>query len=233
MSAEAKRFVKDVESALRKIKREKFPPGNYEGTPLEYLGLYHKQVEEVAKSLRAKLPEDWVTALDELWKSPVFEARCVAIDLASREKKRLEKKHWSLFSKWIEDCVGWALVDGLCCDLLSLFIVRWPELVTKTEPWVRSKNLWKRRASLVILTRPAREGMFAQELFARATVLSSDHDPMIYKAVSWVLRSAIDENRKEVEKFLREHDGDLHRSVIREVTTKLKTGRKTAKAAAS
>jgi 3-methyladenine DNA glycosylase AlkD len=86
---------------------------------------------------------------------------------------------------------------------------------------------------VVILTRPAREGLFAGELFMRAVVLSTDHDPMIWKAVSWVLRSAIEENRKEVEKFLREHDGDLHRSVIREVSTKLKTGRKTAKVSAS
>ncbi len=59
--------------------------------------------------------------------------------------------------------------------------------------------------------------------------LADDHDPMIYKAVSWGLRSAISTNRKDVEKFLHDYSQVLKPAVIREVRTKLDTGRKAAK----
>jgi len=59
--------------------------------------------------------------------------------------------------------------------------------------------------------------------------LADDHDPAIYKAVSWGLRSAIATNRKEVEKFLHNYSQVLKPAVVREVRTKLDTGRKAMK----
>ncbi|MBL0063352.1 MAG: DNA alkylation repair protein [bacterium] len=51
--------------------------------------------------------------------------------------------------------------------------------------------MWKRRAAIVTLVRPVRDGHFAAELFERMEDLADDHDPMIYKAVSWGLRSTV------------------------------------------
>jgi len=221
-------FAKSALKKLRAVDLRNAPPAGYLGTDqYEILGVYTKDVEKIGRELAAEMPEDWFDALNELRALPVFEAKVLATDIAVRVRKRFEKSHWPKFSKWLDDCEGWALADNLCCDVLSVFLVRWPELVDKTENWTRSRNLWKRRASLVVLVRPARTGEFADELFARAAILAADHDPMIYKAVSWALRSVISTHRAQVDRFLHDYSDVLKPVVIREVRAKLITGRKT------
>lgn len=221
------KFARDAVTLLRAVKLRNRPPEGYLGTEkYELLGVYRKDVELIGKELSANLPDDWIGALNALRAIDVFEAKTLALDITVRKKKELQKTQWSNFSKWLDGCEGWAMVDGLCCDVLSLFVTQWPELIEKSSGWSRSKNLWKRRASIVIAVRPVRTGQFADELFVRMAELAADHDPMIYKAVSWGLRSAISTHRDEVESFLHDHEQDLKPAVIREVRTKLDTGRK-------
>lgn len=223
----ADRFARTALTMLRAVTTRRDSPEGYLGSEsYELLDLYQKDIEQVGKQLLPELPDDWATALDTLRSLPVVEAKTLATDMAVRKRKQFEKSQWQLFSMWLDDCEGWALVDNLCCDLLSEFLLRWPELLDKTDNWARSKNLWKRRAALVILVRPARDGHFSAALFQRLEFLAADHDPMIYKAVSWALRSAITAERAKVERFLHDHSSVLKPVVIREVRTKLDTGRK-------
>ncbi|MCB9357696.1 MAG: DNA alkylation repair protein [Calditrichaeota bacterium] len=223
-------FSREAIKQLRAVELRNRPPEGYLGTEkYELLGVYKKDLDHIARGLAVELPEDWVDALNTLRAATIFEAKSLAVELAVRKRKSFEKRHWSDFSKWLDDCEGWALVDGLCCDLLSVFLVRWPDLAEKTDSWQRSKNLWKRRAAIVVLVRPIRDGHFADELFARMAHLAADHDPMIHKAVSWGLRSAISTHRGHVEEFLHDHESVLKPVVLREVRSKLTTGLKTAK----
>ncbi|MCL4305333.1 DNA alkylation repair protein [bacterium] len=223
-------FAREALKQLRAVKLRNQPPAGYLGTDkYELLGVYQKDVERIGRALLIDLPENWPEALSALRAQDVFEAKGLAVDIAVRKRKDFQKSHWTIFSKWLDDCEGWALVDCLCCDLLSLFLVRWPELVTKTESWTRSRSLWKRRASLVVLVRPIRDGLFADELFERLEVLAEEREPMIYKAVSWGLRSAISTHKSQVEEFLQDYEHLLRPAVVREVRTKLTTGRKTIK----
>jgi len=226
----AEQFARNALKQLRAVKLRNAPPVGYLGTTkYEILGVYTKDVEQIGKSLLVELPEDWIAALSELRAQPVFEAKILATDIAVRKRKLFTKSQWPEFSRWLNDCEGWALVDNLCCDVFSEFLLRCPELIGKSSTWSRSRNLWKRRASIVTLVRPVRDGHFAVELFERMEYLADDHDPMIYKAVSWGLRSAISTNRKDVEKFLQDYSQVLKPAVIREVRTKLDTGRKAVK----
>jgi 3-methyladenine DNA glycosylase AlkD len=223
-------FARTARKRLRAVKLRNAPPEGYLGTAkYEVLGIYTIDIKQISKELLTELPENWIEALCELRAEPVYEAKVLAVNIAVRKHKSFEKGHWTQFSKWVDDCEGWALVDNLCCDLLSVFVMRWPELIEKSSTWSRSRNLWKRRSSLSLIIRPVRTGDFAAQLFERMSDLAADHDPMIHKAVSWGLRSAITTNRKEVEKFLHEYSQVLKPAVIREVRTKLDTGRKSAK----
>jgi 3-methyladenine DNA glycosylase AlkD len=57
-----------------------------------------------------------------------------------------------------------------------------------------------------------------------------DQDPMIQKAISWVLREMVRASfNKEVEKYLAKNRDKLAGYVVREVTNKLKTGLKSGK----
>lgn len=222
-------FVRKAVAELRAVKLRNAPPAGYLGTSkYEILGVYTRDIERIGRDLATQLADDWIPALVVLRAQNVFEAKVLATDIAVRKRKLFVKSQWPKFAKWLEDCEGWALVDNLSCDVLSVFLTRWPELVENTSSWNRSKNLWKRRASLVVLVRPARTGQFAGDLLARMSALAGDHDPMIYKAVSWGLRSLIKTHRSQVEQFIRDNEAVLKPAVVREVRTKLATGKKAA-----
>ena len=57
-------------------------------------------------------------------------------------------------------------------------------------------------------------------------LLSQDRHPAVEKALSWALRSLIRHDQDGVVEFLERHEAYLSPRVVREVRSKLKTGRK-------
>jgi len=96
--------------------------------------------------------------------------------------------------------------------------------------WTHSKNRWWRRAALVctvFLNSKARGGGGdTPRTLAVCRVLAGDRDDMVVKGMSWALRDLSKRDRAAVEKFLEEHEGELHARVKREVRNKLTTGLK-------
>jgi 3-methyladenine DNA glycosylase AlkD len=68
----------------------------------------------------------------------------------------------------------------------------------------------------------------ARRTLALCRSLAADRDDTIVKALSWALRSLATRDPVAVRAFLRSHADELHARVKREVTSKLRTGRKTA-----
>lgn len=96
--------------------------------------------------------------------------------------------------------------------------------------WTHSKNRWWRRAALVctvFLNSKARGGRGdTPRTLAVCKVLAGDRDDMVVKGMSWALRDLSKRDRAAVEKFLEEHEEELHARVKREVRNKLTTGLK-------
>jgi 3-methyladenine DNA glycosylase AlkD len=65
-----------------------------------------------------------------------------------------------------------------------------------------------------------------------AEALVDDREDMIIKAMSWALRTLVPWDRDAVEGFLAKYEDRLAARVKREVRTKLRTGKKNAKAPA-
>ena len=96
----------------------------------------------------------------------------------------------------------------------------------------KSKNIHKRRASLVILCSPVRkicEKDIANVAFSNINRLKHEKEILITKAISWLLRSMISLYKSEVEKFVRENEDSLPKIAVRETKVKLLTGRKTVR----
>lgn len=102
------------------------------------------------------------------------------------------------------------------------------------QRWARSKDRWWRRAALaatVPLNLRARGGTGdARRTLAVCERLVPDRDDMVVKALSWALRSLIVHDRRAVERFLEQHDGEIAARARREVGNKLRTGLKTPRA---
>jgi 3-methyladenine DNA glycosylase AlkD len=222
-------WVVDVESRLRNLgKREKHGPG-YVGTDLEFWSVSTPNFRALIRQIADDLPQSWEVCADALWQRPIYDVRILAILLAANHAGQFRKTHWNLLAGWMKDASGWAMVDTLCCEALAPLLKNYPELADKTGTWPRSRNLWMRRASLVAFCVPVRHGELSERAFNHAAALLEDRDPMVVKAESWLLRSATKHFKSEVESFLRSHESEMAPLILREVRTKMATGRKTNK----
>ena len=91
------------------------------------------------------------------------------------------------------------------------------------------KNINKRRASMVLLTKPLRESddpRLAKLAFEQVEKLKGENEILITKAVSWLLRALVKFHKTEVAKYLEINKESLPKSAYREAKAKVETGRK-------
>jgi 3-methyladenine DNA glycosylase AlkD len=136
-----------------------------------------------------------------------------------------------LYEKWLEYTVGWDEVDAICYGQFTA-----KELLTNFKAWKQliinlsqSDNINKRRASMVLLTKPVKElqdKRLSELSFSIIDTLKNEKHILITKAVSWLLRNLIKLYREEVEEYLKSNENTLPKIAVRETLNKLESGRK-------
>ena len=154
----------------------------------------------------------------------------LAFEFLDSNKKVLK----SLFVEDIRE-LGQNLDNWLSVDYYAAVIVgfAWREKLIAIEDvkkYLESKDFWIRRIAIVAtvsLNQKARGGFGDSEQTSEVCKNAvDDHEDMIVKALSWALRELAKIEGRPVAEFIERYKDRLHRKVIREVTTKLETGRK-------
>jgi 3-methyladenine DNA glycosylase AlkD len=146
-------------------------------------------------------------------------------------KKHLDEFDPKLLDQWLNHLQGWAEVDTLCYGHFKVDQVLeewtdWKKVLIKLN---KSKNINKRRASIVLLCKPltrSDDKRLSQQAFQLIDSLKTEKEILITKAISWTLRSMVKLHRPALEKYLNKNKSSLPAIAVRETTTKLKTGRK-------
>lgn len=212
-----------------------FNPEKYLGTPHKFYSLNSattkKILSEFKKSHKELSLDEFYPLLDSLVNGESFEERVIAAGLLDKYSSHRNSLDLSKLEKWLEHLVGWAEVDSMCQSNFSgdEVIDRWDEWEELLNRLVKSDNISKRRASLVLLVRPTREltddrlmGISLKNI----DLLKSEKEILITKAVSWLLRSMVKNYSEEVRNYLSENEDKLPKIAIRETRRKLETGRK-------
>jgi len=160
----------------------------------------------------------------------VAEIYQVSFTLLEKIPKLRKQININLLDKWLNNAEGWGEVDSMCQSSFSS-----DELLTNWKSWEKlilsfskDKNVHKRRASLVLLNKSIKESIDKRLPVLAFTIidkLKKENDILITKAISWLLRSLIKNNRRLVEDYLRQNN-DLPAIAIRETRNKLLTGKK-------
>jgi 3-methyladenine DNA glycosylase AlkD len=107
---------------------------------------------------------------------------------------------------------NWDLVDVACHKIVGT------ELEHKSRKrlyaWARSKDLWKRRISIISTFWFIRRNDL-DDAFQLAEVLLNDQHDLMHKAVGWVLRECGKKDRPRLEKFLDQHIHQMPRTMLR------------------
>lgn len=154
----------------------------------------------------------------------------VLLDCSTLAQRKFKPQ---LFDKWLNHLTGWAEVDGACTGKYSRTEIpaQWKEWSKLLVKFSKSKNINKRRASIVFLCAPSRyaaDPQLAALAFKNIDMLKHEKDVLITKAISWVLRSMIKQYKAKVAAYVEKNKSSLPAIAVRETFVKLKTGRKTA-----
>ncbi len=151
------------------------------------------------------------------------------LDLATEAQQQFDPR---VFNDWLDHLEGWAEVDAVCTGAyakaqLPANFAQWKKLLAAFS---KSKNIHKRRASLVLLCSPLRT---AKNLSLVAAALENvnrlrgEKEILITKAISWVLRNACIWHKELILKYVNSNEDKLPKIAVRETLAKITTGRKT------
>ncbi len=214
---------------------------DFVGFGLKYVGTnkpsYHldtKDTRKIAKDFVKSHPynlKEYICLLDSLYSGESYDEVNIAAKIIEFSPELRQQFNIESLNSWLSYVHGWAEVDTLCQmaftdeDLLSRWN-EWEKFLTKLS---LDSNVHKRRASLVLLTKPARlssDSKISSLAFINVERLKHEKDILITKAVSWILRCLIKNHEKEVADYLENNKDSLPKIAIRETTMKLLTGKK-------
>ena len=207
-----------------------------------YLGTTHPRYPITVPLLRI-IAKDWmrqhvdltrsafsslVTSLTKGESSTEKSMAGILLDYATKDQCQFNPK---LFDRWLDELEGWAEVDNLCTGRYTSteILNQWESWEPLLQKFAISKNIHKRRASIVCLCSPLRDSndkRLVECALKNIELLKSEKDILITKAISWVLRTMIKHHKKTVAIYLKENADTLPIIAVRETHIKLKTGRK-------
>lgn len=229
--------IKKFKELLEKNADEKYQQGSITSTPtrLSTFGVRVPVLRKIAKDWVKRNKEisdsEFLSLLQALWKQPIFELRSLAQELLMANKKYWKKFDWKVGEGWLNDVDNWVHCDVLSWQIFG-FLVLWDKSHLKSlKSYLKKPGKWHRRAAIVSLLQLIRQKEInPEEVLGMTDEIKNDKDPMIQKAISWVLREMVRvDNATAVEKYLNQNRDKLAGYVVREVTNKLRTGLKSGK----
>lgn len=189
---------------------------------IRLLGIRAPEIRKLSQELYSLVKPHWteeqaVELCALMLPNKYLEAKAFCILILERFVKDLDKKHFFLIKKWIENhySSNWATLDTLCSRVLSPFLEDNPGYVGEVLGWADSKNMWLRRASIVSFVKPARRGKYVGMIHKAAEKLFSDQEDLIQKANGWILRESGKTDMDRLERFLLKNGEKIPRTTLR------------------
>ncbi len=225
-------IIEALES-FKDIKRFEFSK-NYYPTAMRVIGVTVPNSRIVLKELKYKTiawPDiEKIQLAKKLIESNIFECQQIAFEFVAKDKKTLKKMTHDDFIELGKNLDNWISVDTYSIYLLGY---AWRNGIiddVEIKSFLKSTNHWRRRIAVVAtvgLNLKSHGGKGdAKRTIEICELVVHDHHQMIVKALSWALRELSKREKLPVQGFIEKYHDQLHSKVIREVTTKLETGKK-------
>jgi len=207
----------------------------YLGTNKPYHGFSTKQITDLAKKIfiENKLnSKEIIQLLNSLYQNGKSYTEIVLGPMIlSHYPETLKNFDPQNLDTWLNYTCGWAENDVLCQSIFTAENVlnRWSDWSKILKKFNQDENINKRRASLVLLTKPLRQSndlRLSKLAFKNIENLKGEKEILITKAVSWLLRSLVSFHKDEVLNYLEKNKDTLPKIAYREALSKALTGKK-------
>jgi 3-methyladenine DNA glycosylase AlkD len=180
-------LAKDIERTLQPLgtRQRAIQEKRYLKSDLDHLGITVPVVRATLRKFRASDRDELRTTVDALWARGIYELRFAACLLLVRDVALLTARDLPWLLRLVRGAKTWALVDTL-----APFVVG--KLATdELDDWITDDDFWVRRAALLALLVPLRQGAGDWPRFTRyADAQLEDKEFFIRKAIGWILREA-------------------------------------------
>jgi 3-methyladenine DNA glycosylase AlkD len=184
MSALLKQIQKELEAASTpeaKAAALKFVP-----TAIKVYGIRTPVLNVLAKKHKAGGFE----LVNELWQSGAFEEKVLAAKILKEVCRKNPEEALKLVAAFSKDITDWAVCDALGMQSLKPVAKKiQPAIFDLSAKLMKSKNLWQRRLSLVIIEVFTKVKTLHPEIKKRAKALENDEEYYVRKAVEWINRN--------------------------------------------
>lgn len=193
------------------------------------------QTRTIAKTFKKLHPD---LSLDELldistllFQNKTHEGKSIASYLLCAYPKLRKQFNPQQIDAWLDHLEGWCQVDCLCQSTFTAeeLLGNWPTWKKLIEDLSQSNNINKRRASLVLLTKPVGQSSHTKLstlAFAMIEQLKGEKSILITKAISWLLRSLVHHHKDTITEYITKQKDTLPAIAVRETIKKITTGKK-------
>ncbi|NLB63423.1 MAG: DNA alkylation repair protein [Fibrobacter sp.] len=189
----------DEAKSMRRSMREQF----------DFLGIKApKRRELLRETFKANPPEkaeEIEIVIKELWQLPYREMQYAASDYLFLYRSMLGARHINLIKELVITRSWWDTVDTLATRSIGDLALRYKQVRTSMDKWIRNPNLWIRRSALLYQLR-YREYTDWDKLQAYCLQCAHEEDFYIRKAIGWALREYGKINPIEVKRFALTND---------------------------
>ncbi len=142
----------------------------------------------------------------QLLDSGIGELGHIGIHLLALSTAELTPEHFYQLNEMADAFHSWSQTDHLCHDVIQpLLKTARIETLTLLEYWNRSRNRFKRRASVVAFTRKMGEsGLFTDEVLVFSWNLIWDPEDIVQKGVGWALKDNMRSAPERIISFVKE-----------------------------
>lgn len=212
-------FVIDELSKLADAKKA-VEMAAYMKTQMPFYGVQKPErlpiIRQIKKDFRPESQKSYEENVLALWALEHREAKYIAINYAESFPEFVTAKSMDLYERLIREGAWWDFVDAISSHLAGeAYLKERKELKGKIDTWSKDKNMWIRRASILVHL-SHKDDTDCKQLFALCTRLSHEKEFFIQKAIGWALREYSKTNPEEVKRYLKANQHSLSPLSFRE-----------------
>lgn len=211
-----KKLLRSYASGERKKANERFfktGHGQY-GYGDIFIGVSDPDSRKAARQFCA-LP---LAEIKKLLQSKMHEERATALKILVRKfesgDERIKKQVYDFYIKNLNQVNNWDLIDASAYKIAGAYMFKHPKKATILTVCARSKNLWKRRFSIIATLAFIQNNEFEWTMKNAKALLTDSHD-LIHKAVGWMLREVWKRDHAIIEDFLMRNYRQIPRATLR------------------
>ncbi len=192
-------------------------------------GLKVSEIENIVKAIYNKFEcsyQDAIGVFKELMKSDVNDEQFSAILFIDRYKRNFNGNTIKLFhDELAKYCSTWALCDSSMIRLGSFLGKKCNEKLAREtiQDWSNDKNMWVRRASIVILLKiiMVKREFDKEYVFAFVEKMLQYPEDYVQKGIGWLLKTCSKHEPELIFNYLKENKKALPRLILRYASEKL------------